>query len=106
MHNVLITGVTGLLGNHLSERLTSLGYNVYGLTRENSIANYESVKIDLSSDWKISELPTNIDVIYHLVQSNKFRDFPASAPDVFQVNINSTAKLLNYAKNTGVKNFI
>jgi UDP-glucose 4-epimerase len=106
MHNVLISGVTGLVGMHLSERLTRLGCNVYGITRKNTIAKYESVYIDLSSDWKISELPTNIDVIYHLVQSNKFRDFPASAPDVFQVNINSTAKLLNYAKNTGVKNFI
>ena len=106
MPSVLISGVTGLVGKHLSERLTRLGCNVYGITRKNSIAVYESVNIDLSSDWKISELPTNIDVIYHLVQSNKFRDFPASAPDVFQVNINSTAKLLNYAKNTGVKNFI
>ena len=106
MISVLISGVTGLVGMHLSERLTSIGCNVYGITRKNSIANFESVNIDLSSDWKISELPTNIDVIYHLAQSDKFRDFPAGAPDVFQVNINSTAKLLNYAKKVGVRNFI
>ena len=66
----------------------------------------KAVVVDLSSDWKISELPTKIDVIYHLAQSDKFRDFPAGAPDVFQVNINSTAKLLDYAKKTGVKSFI
>jgi nucleoside-diphosphate-sugar epimerase len=106
MPNVLITGVTGLVGNHLSERLTKLGCNVYGLTRENSNANYESVNIDLSSNWNIGELPTNIDVIFHLAQSGKFREFPNEATDVFQVNINSTAKLLDYSKKSGVRSFI
>jgi len=64
------------------------------------------VVVDLSSDWKIRELPTNIDVINHLAQSDKFRDFPAGAPDIFQVNINSTAMLLDYVQKSGVKIFI
>ena len=64
------------------------------------------VVFDLSSDWKIRELPTNIDVINHLAQSDKFRDFLAGAPDIFQVNINSTAMLLDYIQKSGVKNFI
>ena len=106
MANILITGITGLIGSHLSEELSNLGHTLYGVTRRiYNKANYEPVLVDLSSDWEISELPTNIDVIYHLAQSDKFRDFPAGAPDVFQVNINSTAKLLDYAKKSGVKNF-
>jgi nucleoside-diphosphate-sugar epimerase len=107
MANILITGITGLMGRHLSEELSNLGHNIYGVTRRiYSKANYESVVIDMSSEWNISELPTNIDVIYHLAQSDKFRDFPTGAPDVFQVNINSTAKLLDYAKKSGVGSFI
>jgi len=107
MANILITGITGLLGSHLSEELLKFGHNVYGVTRRPcSKYSYKAVVIDLSSDWKISELPTNIDVIYHLAQSDKFRDFPAGAPDVFQVNINSTAKLLDYATKSGVASFI
>ena len=107
MANILITGITGLLGSHLSEELLKFGHNVYGVTRRPcSKYSYKAVVIDLSSDWKISELPTNIDVIYHLAQSDKFRDFPAGAPDIFQVNINSTAKLLDFAKKTGMKSFI
>ena len=107
MANILITGITGLLGSHLSEELSKLGHTIYGVTRRiYSKANYETVVVDLSSDWKTNELPTKIDVIYHLAQSDKFRDFPAGAPDVFQVNINSSAKLLDYAKKAGVKSFI
>jgi UDP-glucose 4-epimerase len=107
MANILITGITGLLGSHLSEELSKLGHTIYGVTRRPcSKSSYKAVVIDLSSDWKISELPTNIDVIYHLAQSDKFRDFPAGAPDVFQVNINSTAKLLDYATKSGVASFI
>lgn len=106
MANILITGITGLLGSHLSEELLKFGHNVYGVTRSISKASYETVNIDLSTDWKISELPANIDVIYHLAQSDKFRDFPSGAPDVFQVNVNSTAKLLNYCRQSGVKKFI
>jgi nucleoside-diphosphate-sugar epimerase len=106
MANILITGITGLLGSHLSEELFKFGHNVYGVTRSISKASYETVNIDLSTDWKISELPANIDAVYHLAQSDKFRDFPSGAPDVFQVNVNSTAKLLNYCRQSGVKKFI
>ena len=107
MSNILITGVTGLVGSHLSKELSKLGHNIYGVIRRlYRKTNYEAVVVDLSSDWKISELPSNIDVVYHLAQSEKFRKFPAGAPDVFQVNINSTAKLLDYAKKIGVRSFI
>ena len=107
MANILITGITGLLGSHLSEELSKLGHTIYGVTRRPcSKSSYKAVVIDLSSDWKISELPNNIDVIYHLAQSDKFREFPDGAMDVFNVNIQSTAKLLEYARTTGIKKFI
>ena len=107
MSNILITGVNGLLGSHLSKELYNLGHTIYGVTRRiYNKANYETVVADLTSDWKISKLPTKIDVIYHLAQSDRFREFPDGAMDVFNVNIQSTAKLLEYARNSGVTKFI
>lgn len=106
MANILITGVTGLLGSHLSEELFKSGHNIYGVTRVISDTSYEIVNIDLSSDWKISDLPAHIDFIYHLAQSDRFREFPDGASDVFNVNVQSTAKLLQYARTAGVKKFI
>ncbi|MDA7822721.1 NAD(P)-dependent oxidoreductase [Opitutales bacterium] len=107
MTNILITGVTGLIGTHLVDDLQKLGHNLFGVTRSGSVSgNYEDVKIDLSTNWNISALPSNIDVIFHLAQSDKFRDFPSGAPDMFQVNVNSTAKLLDYARKSGVGKFV
>ena len=107
MTNILITGATGLIGTHLVDELQKSGHNLFGVTRGGSVSgNFENVKIDLSTNWNISALPSKIDIIYHLAQSDKFRDFPNGAPDMFQVNINSTAKLLDYAIKSGVKKFI
>lgn len=61
---------------------------------------------DLSTVWDIECLPSQLDTIIHLAQSPKFRDFPNSALDVFKVNIESTARLLDFAKRIGAKQFV
>ena len=107
MANIIVTGVTGLLGKHLAIEMSLLGHHVYGVTRnpvENSI--FEVINIDLSSNWDATSLPSQVDVIFHLAQSEKFRDFPNGALDVFQLNINATAKFLDYAKSNNVQSFI
>lgn len=107
MANIIVTGVTGLLGKHLAIEMSLLGHNVYGVTRnpvQNSI--FEIINIDLSSNWDTTCLPSQVDVIFHLAQSEKFRDFPDGALDVFQLNINATAKFLDYAKSNNVQSFI
>lgn len=62
--------------------------------------------IDLGQPWSISDLPKGIDCVVHLAQSEHYREFPHQAEDVFAVNTLSTVKLLDYARDTGVKNFV
>ena len=62
--------------------------------------------LDLSQNWSTDKLPRDFDVIIHLAQSSKFRNFPENALDVFNVNINTTAKLLDFAKNNSISKFI
>ena len=62
--------------------------------------------IDFAADWSIDSLPAKVDAVIHLAQSGKFRDFPGSALDVFRVNIEATARLLDYASNAGASHFI
>ncbi len=106
--SVLITGSQGLLGQQLVMDL-SREFQVYAVSR-NAIKspneNVVSLPIDLSSDWATDNLPLGLHAVIHLAQSDKFKDFPDSAMDVFNVNLNSTAKLLDFAHKSSVTKFV
>ena len=106
---ILITGINGLLGRSLANLLVKDEHSVYGISHvdiKNKIRQVEYLNIDLSKNWSTNKLPNEIDVIVHLAQSSKFRSFPENALDVFNVNIHSTAKLLDFAKKNSVSKFI
>jgi len=109
LKRTIITGADGLLGRFLCHRLSQLGIAVTGIAHStvkqlNPTVEYRTV--DFSSDWSPKFLPYQVDIIIHLAQSANFRDFPNSALDVFKVNIESTARLLEYARQVGAKQFI
>jgi UDP-glucose 4-epimerase len=106
--SILITGASGLLGRSVLQALAE-DSRVFALVRSSAERYYENVKyliFNLESDLDPSLLPKEIDTILHFAQSSKFRDFPDSALDVFNVNISSTARLLDYAKQVGAKQFV
>lgn len=105
---ILITGSNGLIGSELTSLLAG-EHTVYALGRNfNNIesGNYTQLKFDLTRDLELSGLPPKIDVIYHLAQSEYFRDFPEKVNEVFSVNVLSTLRLLDYARKSGCKQFI
>ena len=109
MKRILITGASGLLGRYLCNRLLQLDVEVYAITRvapANPLHGIKYYPIDLTRQWLDEDLPSKVDAIVHLAQSSKFRDFPDSALDVFKVNIQSTARLLDYAKRAKARQFI
>jgi UDP-glucose 4-epimerase len=109
INTVLIVGIQGLIGKSLASNLLDEGYAIYGIARCNTHVPKLSIRylfLDLASDWSIENLPKQCDAVIHLAQSASFRNFPTSALDVFKVNIQSTAKLLDYARQAGVKKFV
>jgi len=107
--SVLVTGANGLLGRSLCKLLVSKGLLVIGVVRKepsNKIAGVSYKILDLETDWNITLLPENIDAVVHLAQSPYFRDFPKNALKVFQVNVASTAKLLEYSYLNKVTSFV
>jgi nucleoside-diphosphate-sugar epimerase len=106
--NILITGATGFIGGHLSQILATR-CKVFGLTRnppKSSNFNWLPVIADLSDSHFAESLPTNIDCVIHLAQSAGYRDFPEGSQDMLAINIDATAKLLEWARSIGVKQFI
>jgi UDP-glucose 4-epimerase len=106
--SVLVTGATGLLGKYVLRSLIK-HFDVSALVRrhpESPLKDVKYVIIDLESSIDASILPKKTDVVVHFAQSPKFRDFPETAVDIFNVNVSSTAHLLDYAKRAKAKHFI
>lgn len=108
--NILITGVNGLIGFELAKRLClNTSDTIYGLSRSAPLIaekNYKHISLDVEEAHFSNQLPNSVDVLIHLAQSEKFRNFPDSAIDVFKVNSLSTLLLLDYSRKSGVKKFI
>jgi UDP-glucose 4-epimerase len=105
--NLLVTGINGLLGCSLKENLPE-NINVYSLQKKKSKnfkKNFHDVKCDLEN-FNENILPNKIDIIIHLAQSKNYKNFPESADDIFNVNVISTFKLLNFARKNKVKYFL
>ena len=71
MKNVLITGGTGLIGKHLSERLIQSGYRVSVLSRKRN--NNSKIPIyawDVEKKTIDNEALENVDYIVHLAGAN------------------------------------
>ena len=109
MKKCLVSGIGGLIGSSLVNLLLE-DYFVYGVSREKSAfeerANFEPLQIDFSSDWKVSDLPQDIDIVIHLAQSEHFREFPEKAFDIFNVNTYTTLKLLDFSRKQNISKFL
>ena len=99
---ILLTGASGLIGKSLMEKLSA--HEVIDIRKIRT--KHNSLFLDFTKEWSIFDLPSNIDTIIHLAQSRNFKNFPLAAEEIYSVNTLSTAKLLNFAQSTGVKNFL
>ena len=108
MSKILITGSSGLLSSTLIFKLNNTENELFvtSRTKKKSTRNLTYINLDFSKNWSEEILPNNIDTIVHLAQSNHYRDFPNMASDIFKVNIESTARLLEYGRKISIKKFI
>ena len=106
--DVLVTGATGLIGSHLVACLGGQAdvVAVARSAREGSgPARVRWITHDLAEPALPADLP-RVDTVVHLAQSRRFRDFPGAAPEIFAVNVASTAQLLDWAWRTGAARFV
>lgn len=109
MHNtILLTGATGFIGSALRSKIGK-NFSVIGTTHTTPLhkdKGSDLLHIDLGNERFEEQLPDNVDCVVHLAQSKGYRNFPEGAHDMRKVNIDATCKLLEWARESGVKQFI
>lgn len=96
---IFLTGASGFVGTHLTERLLNAGHEVFALVRTPSKVKLIHPKLtlikgDLNDDRFKQDFPSDIDTVIHtagIVHSYRNEDF-------FEVNTKGTERLINILK--------
>ena len=111
-YKILITGVAGFLGSHLSEKLIELGHTVVGIDnmvggyKDNIPSNVEFHNVDCCDFSKIKQLMKNIDIVYHCAATAHEGLSVFSPHEITKNNYLASVSIFSAAINEKVKRII
>lgn len=106
---ILITGATGLVGSHLIQQLINNNQSVRALYR-NTIPNYRDaekvdwIKGDILDINSLEVAMQNVQQVYHCAAIVSFN--PSKRNELYKVNIEGTANVVNACITSGVKKIL
>lgn len=109
MKKILVTGATGFLGKYLISELTSNGYNVVALGRNEKIgkslndSNVEFVKCDLKDYEKLEKVISNVDGVIH---AGALSTVWGKWDDFYSANVLGTENVVNACKKHSVSKLV
>ena len=111
--NILVTGGTGFLGSYIIKALVEKGYTVRAIRRGNKLPGWISKEILDKVEWvdgdildvvSLEEAMEGIDTIIHSAAIVSFAK--KDRKDMYQVNVEGTANVVNMALEQQVKRLI
>ncbi len=109
---ILVTGVAGFLGSHLSERLVSIGHKVVGIDNmlggyeDNIPNNIEFHKGDCCNFEQVKSIMKDIDVVYHCAATAHEGLSVFSPFEITKNNYLASVSIFSAAVNEKVKRII
>ena len=107
---IIVFGANGLLARNLVDQLSQhhqvIAVINHGRTPKFSRSKgVEIIHNDLAN-IDLSTLPSDIEAIYYLAQSNRFREFPEGVDDMTKVNITTPLQIVQWAQKNSVRKFV
>lgn len=107
----LITGFSGFMGSHLTERLLNDGHEVIGIDRsikfKNIVANHPNLRMyHMDIFDNIADLFKDIDYVYHLAALTRPQWSIKYPYETTQTNLLGTLKILEYCRDNNIKKII
>jgi len=107
--NVLVTGGSGLLGAVLIEQLLAQGKNITAIYNNKPLEHFtaskvKAVKCNILDVIGLEEAMVGIDELYHCAAKVSFK--PAEVQELYKVNVEGTANIVNAALNASVKKMV
>ena len=111
-YKILVTGVAGFLGSHLSEELSKLGHEVIGIDnmiggyQDNIPSNIKFFKIDCCDFKKIKEIMNGVEIVYHCAATAHEGLSVFSPFEITKNNYLASVSIFSAAVNEKVKRII
>ena len=107
--NILVTGGSGLLGRELINQLLSQGKNVTAIYNNTPLDGFDSnnlkiVKCNILDVIGLEEIMSGVDELYHCAGKVSFA--PREVNQLYKINVEGTANVVNAALNAGVKKMV
>jgi len=100
--NILLTGVTGLLGRHIAKRLSLIKENtIYGIARSvhDEIPNVNYICGEIQDPQTYAHLPDNIEVCIHTAAAIPAKEDLLEQEECIATNIQGTFELVKFLLN-------
>jgi nucleoside-diphosphate-sugar epimerase len=106
---ILVTGGSGLVGKELISQLLSKGESVTAIYNKTPLADFKSANLlqyhcNILDVAGLEEIMQGVDEVYHCAAIVSF--VPARQKEMFTINIEGTANIVNAALHAGVKKLV
>jgi len=108
MAKVLVTGGSGFIGSHLVDKLIELGHDVTSLDKNSRFTNPKAdiSLVNINDRSHMIDRYEGVDYVFHVASQARVQPSIHSPQGTVSNNVNSTAKVLEFSKQAGVKRVI
>ena len=107
--NILVTGASGFIGQHLVRRLEKQGSNIKVLVRNSKKTANNNTRIfecDIFDEKVLRKAVDEVNVVFHLVAKTHDSKNIDNTKDYFKINVEGTKRLLDACSISSIKHFV